>query len=198
MFKNYKIIKNIINKQVCDIALVYCEITKDKTKNLIENNLIPSDCKIYGTFGDSQIKNKNVFCYYGSEFFDSLLFFLQKDIEKVINIKLKSMYSYFRIYTKGSILEPHVDRGACEFSTTLNLGGDPWPIYFLIDKKEVEIILKPGDMIIYKGTEIEHWRKKFKGKKCYQVFLHYNNINSNDAVYDGRPTLGNNFSFRRK
>jgi hypothetical protein len=192
MFKDYKIIKNIINKQVCNIAVDYCELTKTKAKYLFNNNLIPMDSRIYGTFGDFQITKKNVFCYYGSEFFDCLLNFLKNDIEKELNLKLKSMYSYFRIYTKGSVLKPHIDRDSCEFSTTLNLGGDPWPIYFLIDKKEVEILLNPGDMLVYRGCELKHWRNKFKGNKCYQVFLHYNDVKSKYAIYDGRFSLGNN------
>ena len=192
MFKNYKVLKGIINKQVCDIALDYCELTKTKAKYLVSNNLVPFNSAVYGIFGDGQVPKKDVFAYYGSEFFDSLLVFLKKDMERELNKKLKCMYSYFRIYTKGSVLNPHKDRAACEFSTTLNLGGDPWPIYFLIDGKEIEITLKPGDMIIYKGSELKHWRNKFKGKRCYQVFLHYNDIKSKAPMYDGRAVLGNN------
>ena len=41
MFKNYKVVKEIINKQVCDIAVEYCELTKTKAKYLLDNNLIP-------------------------------------------------------------------------------------------------------------------------------------------------------------
>tara|TARA_R100001015_G_C4632156_1_gene195357 strand:+ start:2136 stop:2735 length:600 start_codon:yes stop_codon:yes gene_type:complete len=190
MFKNYKVLKGIINKQVCDIAVRYCELTKTKAKYLLDNNLIPFDSTTYGIFGDGQIPKKDVFAYYGSDFFDSLLVFLKKDMERETNKKLKCMYSYFRIYTKGSVLSSHKDRKACEFSTTLNLGGDPWPIYFLIDDKEVEITLKPGDMIIYKGADLKHWRNKFKGKKCYQVFLHYTDVKSKTSLNDGRAVLG--------
>jgi hypothetical protein len=34
--------------------------------------------------------------------------------------------------------------------------------------------LEPGDMLIYSGCDLEHWREEFKGKNCGQVFLHYN------------------------
>ena len=190
MFKNYKVVKEIINKQVCDIAVEYCELTKAKAKYLPDNNLIPFGSGNHGVFGDGQVNKKDVFAYYGSDFFDSLLVYLKKDMEREINKKLKHMYSYFRVYTKGSVLNSHKDRPSCELSTTLNLGGDPWPIYFLIDNKEVEITLKPGDMIIYEGSKLKHWRNKFKGKKCYQVFLHYNDIKSKNPILDGRPVLG--------
>ena len=59
--------------------------------------------------------------------------------------------------------------------------------------KGVRIDLKPGDMIIYSGCELEHWREPFEGKLCGQVFLHYNHANgqfAKDNLYDKRPMLG--------
>ena len=53
--------------------------------------------------------------------------------------------------------------------------------------------LKPGDMLVYKGMILEHWRDTFLGDNCAQVFLHYNDVNSKDAdknIYDTRPHLG--------
>ena len=53
--------------------------------------------------------------------------------------------------------------------------------------------LKPGDMLIYSGCELEHWREEFTGKDCAQVFLHYNKASSKIAkenLYDKRPFLG--------
>jgi len=57
----------------------------------------------------------------------------------------------------------------------------------------VEVNLKPGDMLIYSGCELEHWRKPFEGKLCGQVFLHYNHADGRFAkanLYDKRPMLG--------
>ena len=59
--------------------------------------------------------------------------------------------------------------------------------------KGVKIDLKPGDMLVYSGCELEHWREKFKGKECIQVFLHYNNRKTpgaKDNMFDKRPHLG--------
>ena len=33
------------------------------------------------------------------------------------------------------------------------------------------ISLEEGDLIIYKGKELEHWREKYNGKEQIQVFL---------------------------
>ena len=63
---------------------------------------------------------------------------------------------------------------------------DLWPI-FVNGKK---IILKQGDILIYKGCEIEHWREPFLGEVCIQVFLHYNEDTANAQIYDNRIHLG--------
>ena len=57
----------------------------------------------------------------------------------------------------------------------------------------MQIDLKQGDMLVYSGCELEHWRKKFKGKECVQVFLHYNNRKTTGAeenIFDGRVHVG--------
>ena len=37
--------------------------------------------------------------------------------------------------------------------------------------KEPVVDLKVGDMLIYSGCELEHWREPFEGTVCSQVFL---------------------------
>ena len=98
----------------------------------------------------------------------------------------------------------------------MNLGGDPWPIYLspnenvgipdgkkitsISQAKGIKVDLKPGDMLVYSGCELEHWREKFKGKECVQVFLHYNNRKTpgaKDNMFDKRPHLGLPSWFKR-
>ena len=72
----------------------------------------------------------------------------------------------------------------------MNLGGDEWSIYI---EPNIEINLEQGDMLMYRGCELEHWRDPFEGKNCVQVFLHYNdasNKNAKQNKFDGRPMLG--------
>ena len=115
--------------------------------------------------------------------------------EKNTGLKLIENYSYARIYIENNELKRHKDRRSCEISTTLNLGGDNWPIYLdptgKTNNKGIEINLNPGDMLIYRGCDLEHWREPFTGKTCSQVFLHYNDISNKDFIkYDNRPMLG--------
>ena len=77
------------------------------------------------------------------------------------------------------------------------LGGDPWAIYLEPSGKKgmkgTRVDLKPGDMMVYSGCEVEHWRNKFKGKECAQGFLHYNDITTSGAktnIFDQRPHIG--------
>ena len=81
--------------------------------------------------------------------------------------------------------------------TTLNLGGDSWPIFLepsgQLGEKGIKIDLEPGDMLVYSGCILEHWREQFEGENCGQVFLHYNNLNSQHVKnnkFDGREHLG--------
>ncbi len=129
-------------------------------------------------------------------------------MEKLTGIKLNPTYSYARIYKMGDELKRHKDRFSCEISTTMNLGGDEWPIYLEAkknvglpddgfpaqsDNKGQKVILQPGDMLVYKGMMLEHWREPFIGKDCAQVFLHYNNQFSpgaDDNIFDQRPHVG--------
>ena len=72
----------------------------------------------------------------------------------------------------------------------MNLGGDEWSIYL---EPNIEVNLKPGDMLMYRGCDVEHWREPFKGENCGQVFLHYNDASGKDSEknkYDGRPMIG--------
>ena len=48
-------------------------------------------------------------------------------------------------------------------------------------------------MLVYSGCELPHWRNKFEGNQCTQVFLHYNDTTNSEwenNKYDDRPHLG--------
>ena len=161
----------------------------------------------FGVWNDEQVPN--TYSHYADIAMETLLLRTQPIMEKKTGLKLYPTYSYARIYKPGDILHRHKDRFSCEISTTLNLGGDPWPIHLEPKKnvgipdgkkitvssknKGITVNLKPGDMLVYRGMELEHWREEFQGDNCAQVFLHYNDQKSKNAdknIYDGRLHLG--------
>ena len=149
----------------------------------------------FGVWSDKQIPN--TYSHYADIAMETLLENLRPEMEHQTGLELIETYSYARIYKKGDVLERHKDRPSCEVSTTLNLGGDEWPIFIEPSGEEGQIgskvILEPGDMLIYRGCELEHWREAFEGDNCAQVFLHYNDASGENAEenrYDRRPFLG--------
>ena len=96
---------------------------------------------------------------------ETLLEALRAKMEKETGYKLNETYSYARIYKTGDVLHRHKDRYSCEVSTTLNLGGDPWPIYLDPTGKKgqagIKVELEAGDMLLYSGCDLEHWREEF-------------------------------------
>ena len=122
--------------------------------------------------GDSQAPLSSTF--YSDYILSGVQNSLLKTIELKTGIELFKTYNYARIYKKGSILKIHKDRAACEISLTMDLGGDPWSIWvFDRDENPIKIDLTPGDALIYRGCEINHWRSKFNGDEHRQVFIHY-------------------------
>ena len=41
------------------------------------------------------------------------------------------------------------------------------------DGSETSIELNPGDAVMYLGCQADHWRDKFEGQECVQLFMHY-------------------------
>tara|TARA_B100000131_G_scaffold290251_1_gene302855 strand:- start:234 stop:800 length:567 start_codon:yes stop_codon:yes gene_type:complete len=147
---------------------------------------------LYG--GDEQAPNSH--CAYGDPAFDMAMAMSTDDIGKIVGKTLIPQYTYARIYNKGSVLKIHSDRPECQYSVTLSLGGQYdqlWPIWIKdYDGKSHEVPLEEGDMLVYSGCELEHWREEFKGETQYQLFMHYVDAEGEfkDRVFDGRPNLG--------
>jgi len=191
----YTVLKNVISKDVADIAYSYFLNKKKVAYFLLSEKYISPFTPYFGVWHDDQVPN--TYSHYSDILMETLLEKVKPTMEKHTGLKLSPTYSYARIYKKGDVLHRHKDRYSCEISTTLNLGGDKWPIYLDPTGREgqagIKIVLEPGDMLIYSGCELEHWREEFKGKDCGQVFLHYNKSSSESAkenLYDGRPFLG--------
>ena len=144
--------------------------------------------------GDEQAPNSH--CVYGDPAFDMVMAMSTGDIGRIVGKKLIPQYTYARIYKNGSDLKIHSDRPECQYSVTLSLGGEyekPWPIWIKdYAGKSHEVPLDVGDMLVYSGCELAHWREKFEGDTQYQLFMHYVDSEGEfkDRVFDGRSNLG--------
>ena len=138
-------------------------------------------------------------CAYGDHVLDGLMQELCPAIEAHTGLALFPTYSYARIYKHGDTLAPHRDRPACEISISLNLGqtpDEPWALHLKGDTGEAAAaMLHPGDLLIYRGLDLTHWREPFAGQSMVQVFLHYVDQKGPHAgeKFDSRPTLGSAF-----
>lgn len=182
--KKYKVLKNILNQQTIDIVKTSLCLIKDM--NYHTNKKDVSD---KNAFVDYPISS-NCWHNYSAAFTEALLLMVQPHIEKEYGVELYPTYSYSRIYWPGASMIKHTDRPSCEYSVSvcLDVDPEPWGIWF--DNEEV--ILYPGDMVVYKGMEVKHWREVYTGNQQIQTFLHYVDKNGPHAgeKFDRRELLG--------
>ena len=212
MFKKdkYCIIRQVISKDLATFVANYFRMQKQVYDTCTKTRYISAYETIIGEYEhpiDGQIPN--TYSHYSNIAMETLMLKCQPLMEKTTGLKLYPAYTYARLYKNEDVLKRHKDRFSCEISTTMNLGGDPWSIYLSPNEnvgipdgkkitveskaKGIKVDLKPGDMLVYRGCELEHWRNKFKGTECIQVFLHYNNPKTPGAkenMFDKRPHLG--------
>ena len=214
--KKYEVIRGALSKELANFIFNYMMLQRDAIKFMLKNNKVnPSNPFI----GGEDLQVPGCFSKYADWAMETLLQYMRPIMKEKTGMDLVPTYSYTRLYEKGSVLKRHKDRPSCEVSTTMHLGGTEWPIYldptggdFVIGKrnnvdgsysepirlkpgapKGVRIDLKVGDMLIYSGCELEHWREPLQGTVCSQVFLHYNHANGPFAqtnLFDKRPMLG--------
>jgi len=201
---NFCVIEKAISTDLATFLYNYFSMQKQVYDTCINARYISPFETMIGYYEGKDEQIPNTYSQYANTAFETLLLKLQPVMEKTTGLKLYPNYTYARIYKPGDELKRHKDRFSCEISTTLNLGGDKWPIFIEPSQKEgmkgVSVNLKPGDMLVYKGNILEHWREPFKGKDCAQVFLHYNNSKtkgSKENMFDKRPHLGLPSWFKR-
>ena len=193
----YTIIKKAIDKDLALFLYNYFIIKKQVYDTCLTERYFSPFETSFGHYEKDNEQIPNTYSHYSDVAMETLMLKCQPVMEKATELKLYPAYTYARIYKKGDILKRHRDRFSCEISTTMNLGGDKWSIYLEpsgeLNKKGIKVDLSPGDMLVYRGCELEHWREKFKGKVSAQVFLHYNNTKTKfarDNIFDRRKHLG--------
>ena len=206
--KKYQVIKGALSKELANFIFTYMMLQRDAVDYMLKHNKVNPHNPLIGNREDIQVLGS--YSKHGDWVMETLLMYMIPIMKAKTGMDLVPTYSYTRLYEKGNILRRHKDRPSCEISTTLHLGGDEWPIFldpsgqnFVVDEyknihkpgapKGIRVDLKVGDMLIYAGCELEHWREPFEGTVCSQVFLHYNHANGPFAqtnLFDKRPMLG--------
>ncbi len=201
----YVVIRKFLDENTAALMYHYC-INKVKAmdfKYLWAPNEYSKEWD--GTFGDEQAPIS--YSSYGDVLMDTLLIASNQMVNKYTGLELIPNYTYWRLYQKGEELKRHSDRHSCEISTTLCLGYNTsnlseevrkeysWPMNIESSAHPevdgVPVAMNPGDMIIYRGCDLEHWRDPFVGLNHAQVFLHYNDMNGPyKNKFDGRPMVG--------
>jgi hypothetical protein len=185
--QGYVSVSNTMSRDMLSIIEQYTLIDEHQDLSLEESSAM----------NNPQIHNSH--SKYADPLMESLLLYYHTIIEKNTGLDLFPTYSYYRVYRPGAHLKKHKDRPSCEISATLCLGHDykdestsyEYPIY--MDGKPY--VQEPGDLIIYRGCDLDHWREIFTapdGSHHSQVFLHYVDKNGPfpDYKWDQRPYIG--------
>ena len=208
--KKYQVIRGALPKGMANFIFNYMMLQRDAVDFMVKNNKVNLANPFIGTRTDQQVPG--AYSKYADWVMETLLMYMIPIMKQRTGMELIPTYTYTRLYEKGNILHRHKDRPSCEISTTLHLGGDEWPIFLdptgannILSGRETTTVVKPGapkgvrvdlkvgDMLIYSGCDLEHWREPFQGTVCSQVFLHYNHANGPYAktnLLDGRSLLG--------
>ena len=162
MREKYKYVKNMLSQDLVNF------LTSFSLKNI--------------TGGDSQAPLSSALHSSHSEIYTHVIHHLHPIMELETDLKLKPIYSYNRVYYGGSELVRHKDRPSCEISASISLNykyenkNYKWPLCM----GDMPIVINVGDGVIYKGSEIEHWRPIFNQPEIswhHQLFIHYVDAN---------------------
>ncbi|AIX30687.1 ferrochelatase [Synechococcus phage ACG-2014f] len=155
----YKVIRNYISSEEANTL-------GENYKEFVSTDGVPTEATMI---------TSNAYDFYNRPEQVALLSEKVSHINELLGKKVLPAYSFVRQYGVGSFLGKHTDRKSCEVSLSIHLCGDKeWP--FCIEDKEgnpVELILHPGDAVLYDAPNATHWREEYDGEFYIQTFHHY-------------------------
>lgn len=199
--EKYVVLKNFIPQEIINMTLDSWK-TVEANPSWDSSILYQETNDITHSSPESSIgKSKAGYC---TPWGVSLHRYLRDKLRNVIDMDLVETYSYTRKYERGAYLTSHTDRPSCEISATLCLDyqtddNKPWKIWLQNDenyldfndsKKLIEITqgippkrrskgksisLEVGDILLYQGPNIPHWRDTLVGDYSYHIFVHFYN-----------------------
>ena len=127
--KKYTVIRQAISKDLAAFVANYFSMQKQVYDTCRNARYISPFENIIGHYEGRDEQIPETYSQYSNIAMETLMLKCQPKMEEVTGLKLYPAYTYARIYKKGDELKRHKDRFSCEISTTMNLGGDDWPIY---------------------------------------------------------------------
>jgi len=146
---------------------------KEHVRLLVKNNY-------FGPIGDGQVDRR--MAIHNETVTASIHHRLTKLVSLITGEVLQASYAYLGCYLGGAVLERHVDRAQCQYNLSIVFdmsdeegnAVEPWPIYLQVRNKPVAVNLEVGSGLLYRGTDIEHWREKLpEGHRAIVCFYHF-------------------------
>ena len=163
--EGYEIMRGVVSRKLLDSTVADFDLHE-----LTMNTTRP------GPKGDSQVSNS--FSVNSPAYAQYLNQSLESLIEDKINIRLTNTGSYARIYYKNAVLKKHKDRAIYRISATVCIKKETdWPIWIeTLTGETTPVELEEGDLMVYEGSKLFHWRDAYQGNRHHQVFLHYSTV----------------------
>jgi len=177
--KGYCVVKSAVSPEIRDLATQYALF--DEMQD----------------FTPDTVQVKTAHSKYADPVMESILLQLQPVLEKHTGLSLIPTYSFYRVYRNGDELVNHTDRPSCEISATICFNYSysedeySWPIY--MDGNPIGLL--PGDMAIYRGCDLKHWRDPMDPPGDdwqVQAFFHFVDANGpyTEYKFDKRNSIG--------
>lgn len=112
-------------------------------------------------------------------------------LNRILPEPVKPSYTYLSTYRPGAVLPRHTDRPQCVWNLSLLVDTNPekdlsgaWPIYLEVEGETREARLEMGDGVLYRGTEIPHWRDALPdGQTATLIFCHFVPVEFEQSLY---------------
>lgn len=152
---NYFIIPQAVSTDICQLLADYVQLKAATRPNIRKNDALS------GTHRE-----------YGDPLMETLLGRLLPTVEKIVGKALWPTLSFCYLYKQGSQLNPHKDRSSCEWVASLCIGfasddgkdSGNWPLVVESASGVPQAVtLQVGDMVLFRGSETQHWRDPYAG-----------------------------------
>ena len=172
-------IPGAVSKDLCQILTDYCLLKTKTHSNITKFGEIPD---VHRTYCDPLM--------------EVMLERLRPQIEQYTGLELWPSMSFYYTYKNKNKLIRHKDRESGEIAVSISVGSSPsnttWPLYLDINNKPLASQLHRGDMLIFKGKDIDHWREPLEGEWLISMVLFYviKDGEFDYMKYDQRSGLG--------